>query len=477
MKYNDFFSLNSFKTLLIVLFTSITLNSCIKDNSVKPNFVIIFIDDLGYGDIEPFGSVINRTPNLNQMAEEGRRFTSFYAAPVCSPSRASLMTGCYPKRVSMARGSWSVVLFPKDTHGLNPDEITIAEILKKQGYATGCFGKWHLGDQPEFLPTRQGFDTYLGIPYSNDMWPYQPPAKTWEHFPPPLPILKDEEVVDIVENMDDQAQLCKRFTDAAIDFIKRNKDKPFFVYLPHAFIHHPRNARKEFINRAGETRDMDEELMRTTPDYHIRQRTRAQIEEVDWSVGEVLKTIRQLGIEKKTLVIFTSDNGGASGCVNDPLRGGKGSTWEGGMREPTIFWWPGKIPAGTSCDEISSTMDILPTLSALAGGTVPSDRVIDGKDITSLLYREKGAITPYKAFYYFRLDTLEAVRSGEWKLRLGKLYNIKEDIGEQNDIAEEHPEIVEKLNSYMDEIRNDLGIQKNCRPPGINHNPQYLEMK
>ena len=289
-------------------------NTCTTKNTTpkKPNFVIIFIDDMGYADIEPFGSTTNKTPHLNRMAAEGKKFTSFYAAsPVCTPSRAALMTGCYPKRVGLARGSWSVVLFPKDAHGLNPNEITIAEVLKSAGYATGCFGKWHLGDQPEFLPTNHGFDTYFGIPYSNDMWPPHPEADKWDVPTPPLPILRDDKVIEIVENMDDQAELCKRFTDEATDFIVKNKDKPFFVYLPHAFIHFPWQAREEFMESAGLDDDLDEQEMIGGYDYYTNKRVKAQIEEVDWSVGRILETIEEQGLAENTMVIFTSDNGGA----------------------------------------------------------------------------------------------------------------------------------------------------------------------
>jgi len=424
----------------------------------KPNFVVIFIDDMGYGDIEPFGSTINKTPHLNRMAAEGMKLTSFYvAAPVCTPSRAALMTGCYPKRVGLASGSWHCVLFPKDPHGLNPKEITIAKVLKGAGYATGCFGKWHLGDQPEFLPTSHGFDTYFGIPYSNDMWPPLPAAKRWKVFPPPLPVLRDTKVVDIVKDMDDQAQLCKRFTDEAAAFIRKNKDRPFFVYLPHAFVHGPRKARKAFMDKAG------------------GNATRAQIEEVDWSTGQILDTIRKLGLAENTMVIFTSDNGGAGGCVSKPLRGGKGSTWEGGMREPTLAWWPGTIPAKSTCDEIATTMDLLPTFAALGGGKVPGDRVIDGKDIVPLLLGRANAKSPHKAFFYYWRNNLRAVRSGEWKLHTnGQLYNLKKDIGERKNVAKQNPDIVTRLRKYLDQCRADLDDPKNCRPVGKNMSPQYL---
>lgn len=442
----------------------------------KPNFVVLFIDDMGYGDIEPFGSKLNKTPELNRMAAEGMKLTSFYvAAPVCTPSRAALMTGCYPKRVGLATGSWDDVLFPKDAHGLNPKEKTIASILKDAGYATGCFGKWHLGDQPEFLPTNHGFDTYFGIPYSNDMWPLMPESEEWKVAPPPLPVMRNDKVVGIVKDMDDQAQLCKRFTDEAVAFIRDNRDRPFFVYLPHAFVHHPRNARKEFMDRAGPAKELDEQKMIREPGYAMRQRTRAQIEEVDWSVGRILDTIQELGLAENTMVIFTSDNGGAWGCSNAPLRGGKGTTWEGGMREPTIAWWPGTIPANSTCDEIATTMDLLPTFAIMAGGKVPKDRVIDGKNIAPLLLGRANVKSPHQAFLYYKGNNLQAVRSGKWKLHTsGKLYNLEKDIGERQNVAKDNPDILTRLRKYLDEARADLDDPKNCRPVGKNMNPQYL---
>jgi len=427
----------------------------------RPNVVVIFIDDMGYGDIEPFGSTLNRTPHLNRMAEEGVKLTSFYvAAPLCTPSRAALMTGCYPKRVGLARGSWGGVLFPKDSHGLHPNEVTIAEVLGKAGYATGCFGKWHLGDQPAFLPTRHGFDTYFGIPYSNDMWPKHPGAKRWKHGVCPLPVMRGKKVVDVVEDMDDQAQLCKRFTDEAVTFIRKNEDKPFFVYLPHAFIHWPRQARQAFMDKAG------------------GDATRAQIEEVDWSVGQILQTLRDLDPAQNTLVLFTSDNGGSRGCVNKPLRGGKGNTWEGGMREPTLAWWPGHVPAGAVCDEVASTMDLLPTVARLAGGKAPDDRVIDGKDIAPLLRDPANAKSPHETFFYHQGNNLRAVRAGKWKLHAnGGLYDLDADIGEQKNVAKQHPDVVKRLRGYLAECRKDLGNPKNCRPVGTCQNPQYLVPK
>ena len=418
--------------------------------TARPNFVVVFIDDMGYGDIGPFGSTVNRTPNLDRMAREGMKLTSFYvAAPVCSPSRAALMTGCYPRRVGLARGSGHAVLFPGDPHGLNPNEITIAEILKRAGYATGCFGKWHLGDQPQFLPTNQGFDTYFGIPYSNDMWPA---LKRWQF--PALPVLRGTEVVDQVDDMDDQATLCRRFTEEAVKFIKTHRERPFFAYVPHAFVHNPRRASPEFMARAKTVEQ-------------------AQVEEVDWSVGEILQAVREAGIAEKTLVLFTSDNGAAGGLSSGPLRGGKGSAWEGGVREPTLAWWPGTIPAGSVCDEVATAMDLLPTFVTLAGAAVPNDRVIDGKDIRPLLLARPGARSPHECVFYHQGTTLRAVRSGPWKLfGNGSLYNLEDDIGERNNVAADHPDVVRRLTRTMDEFEAE--ITRNARPVGVAENPRTL---
>jgi arylsulfatase A-like enzyme len=424
-----------------------------------PNFVVIFIDDMGYGDIGPFGSEINHTPNLDRMADEGMKLTSFYvAAPVCTPSRAALMTGCYPKRVGLAKGSFHAVLFPGDKHGLHPDEITIAEVLGEAGYATGCFGKWHLGDQPQFLPTSQGFDEYFGLPYSNDMWHGH---TGWEFTP--LPLVRGVEAVGEVKTMEDQAQLCKQFTDEAVAFIRRNKDRPFFAYLPHAFIHHPRAAREPFLARSK------------NPD----RVTGAQIDEVDWSVGQVLDALRALELDRRTLVVFTSDNGGARGCVNRPLRGGKGSAFEGGMREPTLAWWPDEIPAGSVCGELVTAMDLLPTFARLAGARVPQDRIIDGKNVVDLLRARPGAKSPHDQFFYYRGNNLAAVRSGPWKLFAdGRLFNLDQDIAEAKNIAAKHPDVVARLEKLLAGAREDLGDGekpgKNCRPVGLAHNPRVI---
>jgi len=418
-----------------------------KASAYKPNFVVIFTDDQGYADVGCFGADGFETPNLDRMAAEGAKFTDFYsAAPVCSPSRAALLTGCYPMRVSIPR-----VLFPRDKIGLNPDEITIAEILKHRGYATCCIGKWHLGHLPAFLPTRQGFDYYFGLPYSNDMGS------------PPL--IEGEKTI---ERKLDQSQLTRRYTEKVIEFIRKNKNRPFFVYLPHTMPHIPLHVSDKFKGKSRQGLYGD------------------VIMELDWSVGQILDAIKQLGIDEKTLVIFTSDNGpwlsmGKNGGSAKPLRGGKFSTYEGGMREPCIMRWPGKIPAGVVCSEIATTMDFLPTLAKLAGAKAPADRIIDGKDISALMTDPK-AKTPYKAFFYYFEKQLGAVRSGQWKLIFERkrakkaipaaLYNLQEDIGETHDLSAEHPDIVRKLTALADKIREDIGDSvkgitgKNVRPHG-----------
>ncbi len=415
------------------------------------------------------------------MTAEGRKLTSHYAAPVCTPSRAALMTGCYPKRALPI----SHVLFPAAAVGLNPDEQTIAELLKNAGYATACIGKWHLGDQPEFLPTRQGFDHYYGIPYSNDMGPPEDGAKSNPGRPapqrkgsekqskqtetgitgldqPPLPLLEDETVIQRVR-ADDQATITRRYTERAVDFIRENRDRPFFLYLPHSAVHFPHYPGKPFRHES--------------PNGLLGN----WVEEVDWSVGQILDTLRDLKLQQNTLVLFTSDNGGPvnQGAHNTPLRGSKGSTLEGGIRTCTIAWWPGKVPAGTSTDAITSMMDILPTFVSLGGGTLPTDRKIDGVDITSVLTGSESAEAPRNTFHYFRGLTLEAVRSGPWKLHLakGELYNLADDIGEEHDVSADHPEVVARLRALAKEMDSDLGLDgqgPGCRPLGRVSDPKPL---
>ena len=425
----------------------------------KPNFIVIFIDDMGYGDIGPFGSKKNRTPQLDRMAAEGMRFTSFYVTSgVCTPSRSSLMTGCYPRRVNLHVNHRNLcVLFAADRKGLNPNEHTIADILKTRGYATTCIGKWHLGDQGEFLPTRQGFDSYFGIPYSNDMGRR-----------PPLPLMRNETVIEAPVK---QPTLTKRYTEEALKFIKANKDKPFFIYLPHTMVHLPLHASANFKGKSANGIYGD------------------AVEELDWSTGQIIKTLKDLGIDDNTLIIFTSDNGstGRHGGSNAPLRGRKGTTWEGGMRVPCVMRWPGKVPAGKTCRELTSTIDVLPTLAKLAGATAPKDRIIDGRDIWPLMSGATDAKSPHEAFYFYQMDQLQAVRSGKWKLFVpmeskkrnwgkpeGKmptmLFDLEADVAEATDVAARYPEVVKRLTALADKARADLGDVnrkgKNQRPAG-----------
>ncbi|MEM7393507.1 MAG: sulfatase, partial [Verrucomicrobiota bacterium] len=358
-----------------------------------PNFILIFCDDLGYGDLGCFGSKKNRTPHIDGMARDGIRFTSFYSSsPVCTPSRASLLTGCYPRRIGLHEdftGHW--VLIPRSRRGFHPEERTLPEALKAKGYATACIGKWHLGDQPEHLPTRHGFDRYYGIPYSNDM-------QNKGRGDPPLPLVDQEKVI---EQPADQATLTKRYTEQVIAFIETHRDQPFFIYLPHTFPHLPLFASKDFHGKSQNGRYGD------------------TVEEIDGSTGQILDALKRLKLTDRTLVMFTSDNGsnGRNGGSNRPLAGAKGSTMEGGMRVPMIAQWPGRIPAGTTCDALTTTMDILPTFSRLAGAESP-EKAIDGFDIGPLLLDEDGAESPYEAFYYYRRRQLQAIRMGDWKYHL-----------------------------------------------------------
>ena len=449
-----------------------------------PNFVLIFTDDQGYGDLGCFGSQQVRTPTLDRLAQEGARLTSFYvAAPLCTPSRAALMTGCYPKRVSLATGSNFVVLLAGDPKGLHPDEITIAEVLKTKGYATGIFGKWHLGDQPEFLPTRQGFDEYFGIPYSHDIHPYHPSQERFQF--PPLPLLDGEEVIEMDPDAD---LLTQRITHRAVKFINDHQDQPFFLYIPHPIPHRPLHVSSKFTDQIpAEVRTKLKEEGDGI-DYRTRDKLfPAAISEIDWSVQQIINALEHCELDRDTLVIFTSDNGPAVGSAG-PLRGRKGSSFEGGMREPTVAWWPGHIKPGQDIDEVITAMDLLPTFARLAGTQIPIDRVIDGLDITDVLLR--GAKSPHDRFFYHRGNTLSAVRCGPWKYHgnlpggdrgSGKktaLYHLPTDIGEQRDVSSEHPEVVERLKKYFKDFEAELGpannLSKNCRPAGTVKNARPL---
>ena len=428
----------------------------------RPNIVIMFIDDMGYGDIGPFGNKVNQTPNLDRMAGEGMVLTQFYVAnTACTPSRAALLTGTYAHRIGMDGGNGNlVVTFPGDSRGLNPSEITIAEMLRENGYATGCFGKWHLGDQPEFMPLNQGFDTYFGIPYSNDMWPQHTARNpiTKRKYEP-LPVMKQDKAVAHVADEFDQSLLAEVITDEAIAFIEKNQKRPFFCYIPHAHVHKPRYARPEYLERAEGNVD------------------RAHVEEVDDSIGRVLQTLRDLKLDHNTLVIFTSDNGPAGGMSSGPLRGAKGGKkYEGHMRVPTLAWWPETIPSGSTSKEIGVTTDLLPTLAKLTHSQAPTDRIMDGKDISDMLLGKKGARSPHQLHFYEN----EGIRRGDWKLvkknskarsKL-ELYDLSKDLGERKDLSGKHPEMVQELDRLLKEHASS--IANNLRPAGFAKNPKPI---
>ena len=387
------------------------------------------------------------TPVLDQMAKEGMCLTDFYSTcPVCTPSRASLMTGCYPRRVNMHVDEKNLcVLFPAARKGLNPNEITIAEILKNEGYRTMCIGKWHLGDHPDFMPTNQGFDSYFGIPYSNDMNRKQVP----------LPLVRDLTVIRDSVQRDDT--ITEQYTKEAVKFIKASSDEPFFLYLPHTAVHLPLVPGKKFKNSSKDGAYGD------------------WVQEIDWSMGELLKAVKSEGIDDQTLILFTSDNGSAreKQGSNLPLRGRKGRTDEGGMRVPCVVRWPGKIPSGTKSNLITSTLDLLPTFAAISGGEMPNDRTIDGVNIWPILSgKEKSNVRD--VFFYYQMDQLQAVRSGNWKLFVGMeskkrnwgksegrkelaLYNLAEDIHEDKNVAADNPKVVKSLQNWANEARKDLG--------------------
>jgi arylsulfatase A len=446
----------------------------------RPNVIVINVDDLGYADIGPFGAEKARTPHLDRMAAEGRKLTSYYAAPVCSPSRAALMTGAYPKRVLPIPH----VLFPAAEVGLHPDEVTVAELLKEAGYATACIGKWHLGDQPGMLPTDQGFDYYYGIPYSNDMGTAEdgaksnpgqepPQRKSKAKGPeiardeaglrgaqqPPLPLLENGKVIERVRQ-NEQTTITRRYTEKALEWLRQHKNGPFFLYFPHTAVHFPLYPGLEWRGKSAGGLIHD------------------WVEEVDWSTGALLDAVRELGLAETTLVIFTSDNGGAlsHGSSNEPLRGAKGSTFEGGVRVCTMAWWPGTVPAGTESGAICGMIDVLPTLAALAGVTPPSDRVIDGIDIREVLTGDgKGR----DSYFHFRGAELQAVRQGKWKLHVksGELHDLEADLGEAADVAAANPEVVAELRSLVAAMNQELGEDEfgpGCRPLGRVSDPLPL---
>ncbi|MBL7112719.1 MAG: sulfatase [Bacteroidales bacterium] len=437
-----------------------------------PNVIIIFADDQGYNDLGCFGSQTLNTPIIDQMAMEGMMFTSFYAACICSPSRAALLTGCYAPRAGLP-----------DVHiigapfGLDTSEITIAEVLKEKNYTTAAIGKWHLGEYDMFGPNRQGFDYFYGTRIVNG-------AARWEHFA--VPLYRNEE---IITTRPDHSQFTQNFTREALAFIEKNQNEPFFLYLAHLMPHVPIYPSDNFRGQSGAGLYGD------------------AISEIDWSTGQILSKLKELNIDKNTLIIYTSDNGPwagmgeQSGSAN-PLKGSKLSTWEGGVRVPCIMRWPDKIPANTECADLVTTMDILPTLANLTGCSVPADRIIDGKNIWPLMSARPDAKSPHEVFYYYAGTWLQAVKSGKWKLHLARtvkfqsiygecegwfttyadtmshpqLFNLELDIGENQNVAHEYPDIVEQLERLADKAREDIGDYDrqgaNSRPMGY-ANPDY----
>lgn len=431
-----------------------------------PNVIIILTDDQGYADVGVYGADGFETPHLDALAREGMRFTSFYVpASICTPSRAALLTGRYPVRAGLPS-----VLFPRERIGLNPDEVTLAEVLRDQGYATAAFGKWHLGAHPKFLPLNHGFDRFLGLPYSNDMSPdpqNNPREGVRDRFPP-LPLIED---TTVVEREPDQATLTRRFTERAIDFIDDHSDQPFFVYMAHPFPHVPLYASERF--RGSTEQGLYGDVIR----------------EIDWSVGQIVQTLEERDLRDRTLIIFTSDNGpwlvfGDHGGSAGVLREGKITTFEGGHRVPAIASWPDRIPSGRVSDEVVTSMDLFPTIVGLVGASVPDDRIIDGHDIASILAGRPGAESPYRQqpLYFYLDERLQAVRKGPWKLHVPhdylrpavpghggdvgtqetrridlSLYHLERDPGETENVADDHADVVEDLMILIERARADLG--------------------
>jgi arylsulfatase A len=449
---------------------------CAAANEKLPNVVIIYADDMGYGDLHCYGAKDIKTPNLDRLAKQGRRFTSFHVAQaVCSASRAALLTGCYPNRIGI-HGA----LGPNAKVGLSSNETTIAEMLKKRSYATGMAGKWHLGRHKQFLPAHHGFDEYLGLPYSNDMWPHHPEAKAGTY--PPLPLIKDDGVSDPDVSAEDQAGLTRLYTERAVNFISRKKDGPFFFYLAYAMPHVPLFVSEKYKGKSKHGLYGD------------------VIMEIDWSVGEVMKALDKAGVAKNTIVIFASDNGpwlsyGNHAGSPGPLREGKGTSWEGGVRVPCIVRWPGVVPAGSKSDAFWMTIDILPTLAVITGAELPK-QPIDGQNISSLLGLplprcgfgpKRKPFNPHDGYaIYYEVNQLQSVVSGDgrWKLMLphsyrtlagsggtngipskykqvelknAALYDLKNDIGEKRDVSDQHPDVVERLGIFAEKMRAELG--------------------
>jgi len=448
--------------LLFLTLFAFAASALVSTAADKPNFILIFTDDQGYNDLSCFGSKTIKTPNIDKLAAEGRKFTSFYvASPVCTPSRAALLTACYPKRVGMERG----VIFPANKHGLHTDEVTIADTLKAAGYATACVGKWHLGHRKPFLPTSQGFDSYYGIPYSNDMnhpdnkgkprdsrdisWANQDEyVKLWK-----TPLMQDEEIVELPVN---QRTITRRYTDRAIEFVTASAEakKPFFLYLPHSMPHIPLFVPEDVYDKDPQNAYIN------------------VIEHIDTETGRLVDHVRKLGLTENTYIIFTTDNGpwlrfNNHGGSALPLREGKGTTFEGGQRVPTVMWAPGRIPAGTETADIAGSIDLHPTFAKLAGASFEPRGKVDGVDISDVIHG-KGPSPRTEFVYYTSRGQLSALRQGAWKVRLDRknvqLFNLVEDISESKDLAADHPERVAKLKARMEAL--DAEITAGVRPRG-----------
>lgn len=472
MKRFPFLFVSNALLAVLMIFVSTTKQLHANPQQKPPNVVIIFMDDMGYGDLECYGGFPYHTPHINKLAADGMRFTNFYAAQaVCTASRAALLTGCYPNRLGL-HGA----LFPSSKIALNPEEETIAELLKQKGYATGMVGKWHLGQKQPFLPLQQGFDEYLGLPYSNDMWPVDYDGKPITEDKnsrsrlPVLPLIEGNEKIKEIKTLQDQAQLTKLYTERAVRFIGQNKNKSFFLYIAHSMPHVPIAASEKFLNKSGAGLFGD------------------VMEEIDWSVGEVISALKTNGLTENTLVIFTSDNGpwltfGNHAGNTAGLREGKGTAWEGGVRVPCIMKWPNKIPAGSICNSMAATLDLLPTITTICKAGNPNKK-IDGVNLLPLLLQPNSASPRDEFVYYYDVNNLKAIRKEQWKLvfphisrtfkrdtmgingRPGRgdndtirlaLYDLRTDPGETLDVKEQFPEIVTRLSVIADKYRKELG--------------------
>lgn len=471
--------------LLSLLSVSLLSGNVLNAVEPPPNVIVIFTDDQGYGDIGCFGAQGYTTPNLDRLAQEGSRFTNFHVSqPVCSASRTSLLSGCYANRVGI-HGA----LGPQAKHGIHHEETLLPEIFKSQGYVTGMAGKWHLGHHPQFLPTRHGFDEYLGLPYSNDMWAHRRGIKPGSY--PNLPLIEGEKIIDDDVTAEDQRQLTTQYTERAVDFIDRNHDRPFFFYLAHSMPHVPLYVSDKFQGKSAQGTYGD------------------VIQEIDWSVGQILDALDRHHLAEKTLIIYTTDNGpwlvyGNHAGSAGPLREGKGTCWEGGVRVPCLMRWPGKIPAGFTNNRMLMTIDLLPTLAKLIGADLPP-KPIDGRDVSNLLFSTVDTKNPHEAYYfYFEQGALQALTTGDgrWKLQLphnyrtliggqagkdsesGKyaqlkitepeLYDLQNDIGEQTNVAAQHPEIVQQLLAHAETARAELGDSLTNRTGTGNREPGQI---